>query len=160
MGPANILSVTSSTTALLPFSLHTPHTHAHIHTVLSSPVETDNYAVNCAYRLARPWGHPARPHRSRIQRERNVPSPPPTPATWDADRPLSPSSDLATRVGWCRAQVSQCPALCADKKKDTAQNECYPVRWANVMLLCGLLTPSHRRTSSTAVSAMTDSGRT
>ncbi|KAF8245924.1 hypothetical protein K440DRAFT_651252 [Wilcoxina mikolae CBS 423.85] len=33
---------------------------------------------------------------------------------------------LATRRVWCKAQVSQCPALCADSNKSTTENECYP----------------------------------
>jgi len=27
---------------------------------------------------------------------------------------------------WCKAQVAQCPALCADADKDTNTNECFP----------------------------------
>ncbi|KAF8543417.1 hypothetical protein BDD12DRAFT_802032 [Trichophaea hybrida] len=33
---------------------------------------------------------------------------------------------LATRRVWCKAQVSQCPALCADSGKSTTENSCYP----------------------------------
>lgn len=34
--------------------------------------------------------------------------------------------DMATREGWCNAQVSQCPALCSDSGKGTRSNDCYP----------------------------------
>ncbi|KAI5812167.1 hypothetical protein BZA77DRAFT_324769 [Pyronema omphalodes] len=33
---------------------------------------------------------------------------------------------LATRRVWCRAQVAQCPALCADNQKTAITNECFP----------------------------------